>query len=169
MIKALETWFEPCFKAISKAVSMAREGLRPVASLLLLLNFCMCPIVASIGGWALNFALDHTYVIGILICQSPPCSMNITHFISENPLAGPGLALPEHFSPVYFPMGNNATGFFTIFALIAGAFGMAAAIAGVHHLRSWRQESLPSAVSSALTAWGLTLLAMGWVIDWAII
>ncbi|KAG6472290.1 hypothetical protein ZIOFF_069750 [Zingiber officinale] len=53
----------------------------------------------------------------------------------------PGLALPAHFSPVYFPMGNSATGFFTIFALIVGAFAMAAAIAAVHHLELASKES----------------------------
>ncbi|CAL9084903.1 unnamed protein product [Musa textilis] len=72
-----------------------------------------------------------------------------------------GLALPAHFSPVYFPMGNQATGFFVIFALIAGVVGAAAAIAGIQHARRWNNDSLPSAASSAVIAWGLTLLAMG--------
>ncbi|XP_042397141.1 membrane protein PM19L-like [Zingiber officinale] len=116
---------------------MANEGLKPVASLLLFLNFCMYAIVASIGGWALNVAINHGFIIG------------------------QGLALPANFSPVFFPIGNQATGFFVIFALIAGVVGAAAAIAGVHHVRSWHYESLPSAASSALVAWGLTLLAMG--------
>ncbi|WOL17533.1 hypothetical protein Cni_G26326 [Canna indica] len=116
---------------------MANEGLKPIASLLLVLNFCMYVIVASIGGWALNFSINHGFVIG------------------------QGLELPAHFSPVYFPMGNQATGFFVVFALIAGVVGAAAAIAGVHHIRNWRYGSLPSAASSAVIAWGLTLLAMG--------
>ncbi|RWW34565.1 hypothetical protein BHE74_00029860 [Ensete ventricosum] len=76
-------------------------------------------------------------------------------------MKGSGLALPAHFSPVYFPMGNQATGFLVIFALIAGVVGAAAAIAGIHHVRTWNYDSLPSAASSAVIAWGLTLLAMG--------
>ncbi|CAL9050941.1 unnamed protein product [Musa banksii] len=75
--------------------------------------------------------------------------------------AGQGLALPAHFSPVYFPMGNQATGFFVIFALIAGVVGAAAAISGIQHARRWNSDTLPSAASSAVIAWGLTLLAMG--------
>lgn len=43
---------------------MANEGLKPVASLLLFLNFCMYAIVASIGGWALNVAINHGFIIG---------------------------------------------------------------------------------------------------------
>ena len=59
------------------------------------------------------------------------------------------------------PIGNHATGFFVIFALIAAMVGAAAALAGIYHMRSWDSESLPSAASSAFIAWGLTLLAMG--------
>lgn len=75
--------------------------------------------------------------------------------------ADAGLVLPAHFSPVYFPMGNAATGFFVIFALIAGVVGAASALAGVNHIRAWNADSLPAAASSALIAWTLTLLAMG--------
>jgi hypothetical protein len=74
-----------------------------------------------------------------------------------------GLALPAHFSPIYFPMGNAATGFFVIIAVIASVVGMAAALAGFHHVRAWSHESLPAAASSAFIAWTLTLLAMGYV------
>uniref|UniRef100_A0A1D1XHG7 Phosphoglycerate kinase n=1 Tax=Anthurium amnicola TaxID=1678845 RepID=A0A1D1XHG7_9ARAE len=116
---------------------MAGAGLKPIAALLLLLNFCMYVIVAAMGGWALKFAIDNGFIIG------------------------PGLHLPAHFSPVYFPIGNAATGFFVIFALIAGVVGAASAIAGVNHIRSWNRESMPAAASSAVIAWGLTLLAMG--------
>ncbi|XP_010273381.1 PREDICTED: uncharacterized protein LOC104608952 [Nelumbo nucifera] len=116
---------------------MAGEGLKPLATGLLLLNFCMCVIVASIGGWAINRAIDHGFVIG------------------------PSLELPAHFSPIYFPMGNAATGFFVLFAVIAGVVGGASAIAGLNHIRSWNVNSLPSAASVAIIAWTLILLAMG--------
>ncbi|EEE55251.1 hypothetical protein OsJ_03144 [Oryza sativa Japonica Group] len=97
---------------------MANAGLKPVAGLLLVLNFCMYVIVAAVGGWAINHAIHTGYFIGS------------------------GMALPANFSPIYFPMGNAATGFFVIFAVIAGVVGAAAALAGFHHVRAWSHESL---------------------------
>jgi hypothetical protein len=78
--------------------------------------------------------------------------------------ADAGLALPAQFSPIYFAIGNAATGFFVIFAVIASVVGAAAALAGFHHVRAWSPESLPAAASSGFMAWGLTLLAMGYVV-----
>jgi len=108
------------------------------AGFLLLLNFCMYVIVAAIAGWALNKAIDHHYFMGT-----------------------GGNTLPTGFSPVYFPVGNEATGFMVIFALIAAVVGAGSCLSGLHHLRFWTAESLASSASSAMTAWGLTLLAMG--------
>ncbi|AES65810.1 hypothetical protein MtrunA17_Chr2g0303931 [Medicago truncatula] len=116
---------------------MANEQMKPIATLLLALNFCMYVIVISIGGWAMNRAIDHGFEIG------------------------PGFDLPAHFSPIYFPMGNAATGFFVTFALIAGVVGIGSLISGLNHIRSWTSESLPSAASVAAIAWALTVLAMG--------
>ncbi|PON33797.1 AWPM-19-like [Parasponia andersonii] len=116
---------------------MANGQLKSVATLLLVLNFCMYVIVLGIGGWAINRSIDHGFIIG------------------------PGFDLPAHFSPIYFPMGNAATGFFVTFALIAGVVGAASAIAGANHVRSWTTESLPAAATAATIAWTLTLLAMG--------
>ncbi|KAK3432838.1 hypothetical protein EUGRSUZ_D00344 [Eucalyptus grandis] len=113
------------------------DQMKPVASVLLLLNFCMFAIVLGISGWAMNKAIDHGFIIG------------------------PGFDLPAHFSPIYFPMGNAATGFFVTFSLIAGVVGVASVLAGVNHVRSWNSYSLPSAASTAAIAWTLTLLAMG--------
>ncbi|KAK9153209.1 hypothetical protein Sjap_000689 [Stephania japonica] len=116
---------------------MANGQLMPVATLLLTLNFCMYVIVASIGGWALNRAIDHGFIIDT------------------------DLRLPAHFSPIYFPIGNAATGFFVVFSLIASVVGAASSLAGLHHIRTWHHGSLPSAASAALIAWALTLLSMG--------
>ncbi|KAL6201272.1 hypothetical protein ACLB2K_024986 [Fragaria x ananassa] len=116
---------------------MAGQQLKSVAGLLLVLNFCMYVIVLGIGGWAMNRAIDHGFIIGA------------------------DFNLPAHFSPIYFPMGNAATGFFVTFALIAGVVGVASAISGLNHLRSWTYDSLPSAAAAATIAWTLTLLAMG--------
>ncbi|GAA0145433.1 hypothetical protein Leryth_010364 [Lithospermum erythrorhizon] len=116
---------------------MAGEQLKGVASMLLVLNFCMYAIVLGIGGWAMNRAIDYGFIIG------------------------PDLQLPAHFSPIYFPMGNAATGFFVTFALIAGVVGIASLISGINHLRAWTVDSMSAAASAAIIAWGLTVLAMG--------
>ncbi|KAF3326666.1 AWPM-19-like family [Carex littledalei] len=116
---------------------MAFEGLKPVASFLLFLNFCMYFILAAIAGWAINVAIDRGFNLGS------------------------NLAVPAQFSPIFFPIGNGATGFFVIFALLAGVVGAASAIAGANHFRSWTSDSLPAAATSALIAWGLTLVALG--------
>ncbi|XXG67824.1 hypothetical protein AAC387_Pa06g1080 [Persea americana] len=110
---------------------------KPLASGLLFLNLSMYLIVAMIGGWAINIAIDRGFIIG------------------------PELQLPAYFSPIFFPMGNAATGFFVVFALIARVVGAASEITGFNHIRYWNYDSLPSALSSALVAWTLTLLAMG--------
>lgn len=38
--------------------------MKPAATLLLLLNFCMYVIILGIGGWSMNFAIDHGFIIG---------------------------------------------------------------------------------------------------------
>ncbi|KAJ0451376.1 hypothetical protein HanPI659440_Chr15g0596361 [Helianthus annuus] len=116
---------------------MANGQMRSAVSLLLVLNFCMYAILLGIGGWAMNRAIDHGFIIG------------------------PGFNKPTHFSPIQFPMGNEATGFFVTFTLIAGVVGIASLLAGLDHYRSWDATSRPAAVSSALIAWALTVLAMG--------
>ncbi|OVA15316.1 AWPM-19-like [Macleaya cordata] len=116
---------------------MANQQLKPLATGLLFLNFCMYVIVAAIGGWALNYAINYGFIIDS------------------------NLQLPAHFSPIFFPMGNAATGFFVTFALIASVVGVGSALAGINHICSWNSDSLPSAASVAIIAWTLTLLAMG--------
>ncbi|XP_062096707.1 membrane protein PM19L-like [Humulus lupulus] len=108
-----------------------------VSLVLLVLNFCMYVIVLSIGGNALNRAIDYGFVIG------------------------PDFHRPDHFAPIYFPFGNEATGFFVTFAVLAAVIGIASVVAGINHIRFWTAKSLPSAASAAIIAWTLTLLAMG--------
>ncbi|KAJ0796888.1 hypothetical protein HanPI659440_Chr04g0167591 [Helianthus annuus] len=76
--------------------------------------------------------------------------------------SGPEHELPAHFSPIYFPMGNWATGFFVTFTLIAGVVGIASILVGFDHYRAWESASKSAAISSALVAWTLTVLAMGY-------
>jgi hypothetical protein len=40
------------------------DNLKPVALFLLLLNFSMYTIIAIIGGWAVNFAINQGFIIG---------------------------------------------------------------------------------------------------------
>jgi hypothetical protein len=60
-----------------------------------------------------------------------------------------------------FLFGNSATQIFLIFVLVASMVGIASTLAGAHHIRIWRTESLAAAAAAALIAWTLTLLAMG--------
>ncbi|CAO2175273.1 unnamed protein product [Urochloa humidicola] len=113
------------------------ENLKPVALLLLLLNLCLYTILAIIGGWALNVSVERGFIIG------------------------PELRLPAHFHPIFFPIGNFATGFFVLFSLIAGVVGIASAMVGFAHLRFWSYHSLQPAAALGLVAWALTVLAMG--------
>lgn len=57
--------------------------------------------------------------------------------------------------------GNVVTVVFIPIALIASMVGIASTLAGTHHLRIWRTESLAAAAAASLIAWLLTLLAMG--------
>ncbi|KAH9310775.1 hypothetical protein KI387_025810 [Taxus chinensis] len=114
---------------------MAFGVIKSLALFLLLLNFCMYVTVAAISGWALNNAIDHEYVTG--------SEGSVTHGFS------------------FFSMGNEATSFLVIFYLIAGVIGAGSCLSGLHHLRVWTAESLASSASAAMTAWTLTLLAMG--------
>ncbi|GLJ10878.1 hypothetical protein SUGI_0137120 [Cryptomeria japonica] len=119
---------------------MASKSGKSLIFCLILLNFCMYVIVAAIAGWALNKAIDHDYVV-----------------------TGAGGSIPVGFSfeALNFPIGNEATGFLVIFALSAGVVGVASCLSGLHHLKVWTEGSLASATSTALTAWAITLLAMG--------
>ncbi|CAH9055669.1 unnamed protein product [Cuscuta europaea] len=108
---------------------------KAVASMLLPLNFCMYAIVLAIAAWATNKAIVEGFFIG------------------------PGLDLPPQFSPISFSMGNGATGFFVVFSLIAGVFGVASIIVGIHH---WNGDTdHAAATSAAAIALTLTALAMG--------
>lgn len=75
-------------------------------------------------------------------------SWNLNHFI--NGLTNrPGVG------------GNGATFYFLVFAILAGVVGAASKLAGVHHVRTWRGDSLATSASSALVAWAITALAFG--------
>ena len=57
--------------------------------------------------------------------------------------------------------GNGATFYFLVFAILAGVAGAASKLAGVHHVRAWRHDSLAASAASSLIAWAVTALAFG--------
>ncbi|KAJ8467122.1 hypothetical protein OPV22_029674 [Ensete ventricosum] len=75
--------------------------------------------------------------------------------------AASGLSVPARLFPIYYPIGNLATGFFVIFSLISGVVGAATSLTGLQDVTSGSASSLLSAAASSVIAWGLTLLAMG--------
>uniref|UniRef100_A0A0E0EAH6 Uncharacterized protein n=1 Tax=Oryza meridionalis TaxID=40149 RepID=A0A0E0EAH6_9ORYZ len=75
-------------------------------------------------------------------------SWNLNHFINGQ-TNYPGVA------------GNGATFYFLVFAILAGVVGAASKLAGVHHVRAWRHDSLATNAASSLIAWAITALAFG--------
>ncbi|KAG6551369.1 hypothetical protein Mapa_007015 [Marchantia paleacea] len=55
--------------------------------------------------------------------------------------------------------GNAATPFLALTSLLAGMVGIAAIIAGVHHLKEWRGHSGAAAQATSWIAWLLLVLA----------
>ncbi|GJM88524.1 hypothetical protein PR202_ga04596 [Eleusine coracana subsp. coracana] len=112
-------------------------GARSMASGLLFLNLIMYVIVAIIAGWAINYSIDESY----------------------NSLQG--VSPPVRLFPIYFPIGNMATGFFVIFSLIAAVVGVSTSLSGLRDVSEGYPASMMSAAASAIVTWTLTLLAMG--------
>jgi hypothetical protein len=76
-------------------------------------------------------------------------SWNLNHFINGTAFSRPGV------------VGNGATFYFLVFAILAGVVGAASKLAGIHHVRTWRGDSLAATAASALVAWAITALAFG--------
>ena len=89
-------------------------------------------------------------------------SPNITHFLLYKRVnVAAVLPLPARIFPIYFPIGNMATGFFVILALLAGVVGFTTSLTGLHNVFQWNGPNLHAAAASSLVTWALTLLAMG--------
>ncbi|KAK7264548.1 hypothetical protein RJT34_32157 [Clitoria ternatea] len=116
---------------------MASGGSKSVALILLALNIVLYFVVLVIASWAVN------------------------HGIQRSRESASVLSFPVHLFPIYFPMGNMATGFFVIFSLIAGVVGFTTSVTGLHNIFQWDGPSLHAAAISSLTTWALTILAMG--------
>ncbi|XP_022978777.1 uncharacterized protein LOC111478636 [Cucurbita maxima] len=108
-----------------------------IAASISFFNFCISVIIFGIGGWVMNHSIDNGFVIGA------------------------EFEVPVYFSPIFFQIGNTATGFFVVFALIAAVATVASVISGSFYFRFSNPNNLPPAASSALIACFLTFLAMG--------
>ncbi|XP_022142232.1 uncharacterized protein LOC111012398 [Momordica charantia] len=111
--------------------------LKPITVSILFFNFCLCIVIFGIGGWVMNDAIDNGFVIG------------------------QDLEVPAHFSPIFFKIGNSATGFFVVFSFIAAVAVVASVLSGHFYFRLSDSSNLPPAASLALIACFLTILAMG--------
>jgi len=89
---------------------------------------------------------------------APLAVLNFILYFIAAALAG---SLLNHYLDNKGNLGNGVTSVFLTFALIASVVGIASTLAGAHHLRIWRTETLAAASAIALIAWLLTLLAMG--------
>ncbi|KAF4358720.1 hypothetical protein G4B88_015071 [Cannabis sativa] len=117
--------------------AMASQGSKSVASILLVLNLVLYFIVIVIASWAVN------------------------HGIKRSHESASVLSIPARIFPIYFPMGNMATGFFIIFSLLAGVVGFTTSLTGLHNIFQWNGPNMHTASASSLLSWALTLLAMG--------
>ncbi|KAG6597477.1 Membrane protein PM19L, partial [Cucurbita argyrosperma subsp. sororia] len=110
---------------------------RSAVSVLLVLNLVLYFIITVIASWAVNHALEKSFE------------------------SASTLTLPAHLFPMYFPIGNMATGFFIIFSLIAGIVGMATSATGITNVSKWNASNVHTASASSLATWAVTVLAMG--------
>ncbi|XP_052208370.1 membrane protein PM19L-like [Diospyros lotus] len=110
---------------------------KSAARILLILNLVLYLLVIIISGWAIYHGIDR--------------GRETASFLSS----------PSRIFPIYFPIGNKATGFFAVFSLIAGLVGFITSLTGVSHVIQWNAPNLQAAAASSLITWSLTLLAMG--------
>jgi hypothetical protein len=151
---------------------MANGGVRSLASDFLFLNLIMYVVVAVIAGWAINYSIEDSAnsrkpFSSTAADRNQPelaCYICVHVFdLCSFPWmrAVKGAAPPVRLFPIYFPIGNLATGFFVIFALLASAVGIATSLTGLRDVTEGYPASMMSATASAIVTWTLTLLAMG--------
>ncbi|KAJ3688904.1 hypothetical protein LUZ61_018068 [Rhynchospora tenuis] len=65
----------------------------------------------------------------------------------------------QTYHPGFYP--NGATFYFLMFAILAGVVGAVSKLAGIHHVRVYRHDTLGTNASVALITWAITALAFG--------
>ncbi|CAN0898551.1 Membrane protein PM19L [Linum grandiflorum] len=116
---------------------MASGASRSASLLLLILNILLYFIIVVVASWAVN------------------------HAILRSHEAASVLSIPARIFPIFFPMGNMATGVFVIISLLAGIVGIATSFVGIQNVLVSNAANLHAAASSSLASLALTLLAMG--------
>ncbi|KAE8076937.1 hypothetical protein FH972_015554 [Carpinus fangiana] len=116
---------------------MASGGSKSAAFILLIINLGLYFIVTVAAAWAVN------------------------HGIQRSRETASVLEIPARIFPIYFPIGNMATGYFVIFSLIAGLVGMGTSLIGLNHVAYWDAPNLHAAATASLATLALTLLTMG--------
>ncbi|KAF2311054.1 hypothetical protein P3X46_027735 [Hevea brasiliensis] len=116
---------------------MASGASKSAAFLLLIVNIALYFIMIVIASWAVN------------------------HGIKRSRETASVLSIPARIFPIYFPMGNMATGFFIIFSLLSAVVGIGTSLTGLHNIVQWNVSNLHAAAASSVTTLSLTLLAMG--------
>ncbi|KAK6930055.1 AWPM-19-like [Dillenia turbinata] len=116
---------------------MASGTSKSTAFILLILNVFLYGIVIILASWAVNHGIERSHETASV------------------------LPIPARIFPIYFPLGNMATGVFIIFSLIAGVVGFTTSIICINNVIQWNVPNLQAAASSSLASWALTLLAMG--------
>uniref|UniRef100_A0A7N0U9N3 Uncharacterized protein n=1 Tax=Kalanchoe fedtschenkoi TaxID=63787 RepID=A0A7N0U9N3_KALFE len=116
---------------------MASGAFKSAAFLFLVLNLLIYFIIIAISSWAANHAIVHSHE------------------------AASGLAIRARPFPIFFPMGNMATGFFIILSLVTGAVGFMTSLTGLNDVVLGTFANLHAAASSSTITWLLTLLSMG--------
>ncbi|KAF3971837.1 hypothetical protein ACB098_02G030500 [Castanea mollissima] len=116
---------------------MAAGGSKSTATILLILNLVLYFVITVIASWAINHGIERTHETASV------------------------LPIPARIFPIYFPVGNMATGFFVILALLAGVVGMGTSLTGLSNVSQWNAPNLLAAADSSLVTLSLTLFAMG--------
>ncbi|KAJ6904091.1 membrane protein PM19L-like [Populus alba x Populus x berolinensis] len=116
---------------------MASGASKPTAFMLLILNMGLYFFMIIISSWIIN------------------------HGIVRSRESAAILTIPARIFPIYFPMGNLATGFFVILSLLAGVVGFTSSVTGLYNLFLWNAPSIHATYASSLASLSLTLLAMG--------
>ena len=129
---------------------MALRLVKTLTRFLLLLNLCMffyCGCYCRMGSQQRPRPhLLYWYLLLVCIicfCAFIPWSVLLIDSMTNLQV---GKTLHVGFYPVYFPMGNEATGFKVIFSLIATIVGTALCLSGLHHLWVWTAHSLASSI-----------------------
>ncbi|KAB1214161.1 hypothetical protein CJ030_MR5G027224 [Morella rubra] len=112
-------------------------GPKSAASVLLLLNLVLYFVVTVMAAWVVNHGIERSHETASVLTP------------------------PARIFPIFFPVGNLATGFFVIFSLLAGVVGIATSVTGIHNVSQWNVPNLHAAAASSLLTLALTLLAMG--------